>query len=196
MATQSAYNLWANPALSPPFPAWDINYKAGTLTVPSGYTNGDCVSYNGQNFVANVISGGRTTPSFRPDTHQLSLSGNLNNSGFHTTSANGVPPAVNSFVLNPNGSEWINLTLLTPPSPVWDPRAVYGEGDFVMWPASPPGTTWRATQIVPPNKVPGEKTPTPLLSPAGGLQVPQSNGNPVYWELITTPQPISFVQPR
>jgi len=165
------------------------------LTVPSGYTNGDCVSYNGQNFVANIINGGRTTPAFPPDTVQLSLtSGNKN--GFHTVTANAVPPAVNSFVVNTAGSEWINLTLLTPPAPVWNPRYGYDEGEFVMYPASPPGTTWRATQVVPPNKVPGEKTPTPLLSPAGGLQVPQSNGNPVYWELITTPQPISFVQPR
>ena len=182
--SQTSSNLWVNPFQRPPFPAWSATVR---------YSNGDCVSYAGQNFVAVVINGNLTRSGRPPDQNQISLSNQT--PGFYTSSANGTPPAVNSYVANVNGGQWFNLTLATPNVAVWSPTVTYQQGQRVMYPANPPGTIWEAnTQST--NQVPQEVSPNALLSPSSGLQVPQSNGVQQYWDLLVTPQPVSLVQPR
>lgn len=182
--SQTAFNLWATPLLRPPFPAWD-------KTKP--YTNGDCVNYAGQNFVAVLINDDLSTSGEPPDQNQINLSGQT--PGFYANDRSGTPPAKDSYVYNVNGGEWFNLTLATPNTAVWSPTVTYKGGDQVMYPANPPGTIWRAT-VSSTGEIPQEVSPTALLSPTGGLQVPQSNGVQQYWDLLVTPQPVSATQPR
>jgi hypothetical protein len=61
-------------------------------------------------------------------------------------------------VANPNGAQWINLSLLSPRIPPWNAHTTYSIGDLVYFPTDQPSVVWRLNSPVqagnPPN-VPG-----------------------------------------
>lgn len=130
-------NMLVNPAISPPYPLWQP-----TRT----YYLGDVVSYAGQNWLCifyadNPLQETNAGDLYEPDLYPITLNNVPGKSpGVYVPIANG------PIYLNPNGGSWINLSLATPPAPVWSPTASYNTGDTVMYPPWNPGTFWRANQ--------------------------------------------------
>jgi len=124
-------NMLVVPNISPPYPVWDQN---------KDYFLGDVVNWAGQNWLLFFYAdnGTQIGNGYSPDLYPITLNSVPSSSpGIYVPVANPPVPA------NTNGGCWLNLTLATPPAPVWDEYKSYKPGDVVMYPVESPGSYWR-----------------------------------------------------
>jgi hypothetical protein len=128
-------NMLVTPGISPPYPFWDalkVYYVGDVVTYADQYWV--CLFY-ADNVAQNVEIG---QP---PDLYPITLNpvpGGLG-PGIY------VPIPAGPVNANTVGGRWVNLSLATPPYPVWSPTTDYKIGDTVMYPAWSPGSYWRAS---------------------------------------------------
>lgn len=180
-------NILVNPAIQP---SQMLPWSATT-----SYNWGDCVL--GSDGMAYCFMAAYDNPQYAsvgttsdPTISKFSLSlknqtGLLTGGDFAQNYETGV-----TLPANPNGAQWVNLSLLSPTIPPWNKNTNYKPGDLVFYPADQPTLVWRRNDLGETGQ--GLERSPPYLPQPGIVSL---DGVNTAWNLISNPLQLGSFNP-